>query len=427
MKDSEKRMRREIAAIVTDHGIPTDVDSANRLATRLHPVVQKYRGDYYRHDVTQMGADMNVLGLEVAPAKMRDYPPHATHDAVIRAIGMGEKPSNIELELVDDVTRALITQSVPAFAFPDHPGAMDKVIARVSSALLRHARKAGRDAVADTAKLGRVRDAALKRPVGARIGYARVMSGRENCAFCAMLASRGPVYSEDTATRRRDGNRYHDGCDCRAVLVLEGQKWPGQEEYLRLEQRWRKATGDLSGADMWEAWRLDHDSGIPGVVLRAPRRDRALMRTAPYFRDEPLPRSNQLVKHSIWGWRPKHGPVTAETARNGHSFDSIREKGTFVPKRWTDQDIADAITATMEDPYLVESGPVRRIAYREIDDVMVAVEWDYNQGRAKINTAYPVYGAGVQKYEKATGNRIDWETDAEKQMKKARRPSLDEY
>lgn len=427
MQDSEKRMRREIAAIVTDHGIPADVDSANRLATRLHPVVQKYRGDYYRHDVDQMGADMSALGLEVAPAKMRDYPPHATHDAVIRAIGMGEKPSNIELELVDDVTRALITQSVPAYVFPDHPGAMEKVIARVSSTLLRHARKAGRDAVSDTAKLGRVRDAALKRPVGKRVGYARVLSGKENCAFCAMLASRGPVYTEDTATRRKDGNRYHDGCDCRAQLVIEGKPWPGQEEYLRLEQRWRKATGDLSGADMWEAWRLDHDSGIPGVVLRAPRRDRALMRTAPYFRDEPLPKANQLVKHSIWGWRPKHGPVTTETARNGHSFDSIREKGTFFPKRWTDQDIADAITATMEDPYLVESGPVRRIAYREIDDVMVAVKWDYNQGRAKINTAYPVYGAGVQKYEKATGNRIDWETDAEKQMKKARRPSRDEY
>ena len=64
MQDSEKRMRREIAAIVTDHGIPTDVDSANRLAARLHLVVQKYRGDHYRHDVTQMGADMNVLRSE---------------------------------------------------------------------------------------------------------------------------------------------------------------------------------------------------------------------------------------------------------------------------------------------------------------------------------------------------------------------------
>lgn len=423
MQDSEKRMRREIAAIVTDHGIPTEVDSANRLAARLHPVVEKYRGDYYRHDVTQMGADMSALGLEVAPAKMREYPPHATHDAVIRAIGMGEKPSNIELELVDDATRALITQSVPAYVFPDHPGAMEKVIARLSSTLLRHARKAGRDAVADTAKQGRVRDAALKKPTGRRVGYARVMTGRETCAFCAMLASRGPVYSEDTVTRRADGHRYHDGCDCRAQLVIEGKPWPGEEEYLRLEQRWRKATEDLNGADMWEAWRLDHDSGIPGVVLRAPRRDRALMRTAPYFGDEPLPRSNELVKHSIWGWRRGNAPITAETARVGHSFDSPRDKGTFFPERWSDQDIADAITATLEAPELIESRSVRRVAYREIDDVMVAVEWDYNNGRAKINTAYPVYGTGVQQYEKASGKRIDWETDKGKKLKKARRLS----
>ena len=244
MDNREKRMRREITAIVTDHGIPTDTDSAEALARRLHPVVEKYRGDYYRHEVTQMGNDMRALGLEVAPAKQRNYPPHATHDAVIRAIGMGSKPSNIELELVDDVTRALVTQSVPAFAFPDHPGAMEKVIARVSSTLLRHARKAGRDAVSDTAKLGRVRDAALKRPVGKRIGYARVLSGKESCAFCAMLASRGPVYSEDTVTRRADGRRYHDGCDCRAVLVIEGQPWPGEAAYRRLEREWRAATWD---------------------------------------------------------------------------------------------------------------------------------------------------------------------------------------
>ena len=407
MQDSEKRMRREIAAIVTDHGIPTDVDSANRLAARLHPVVQKYRGDYYRHDVTQMGADMNALGLEVSPAKMRDYPPHATHDAVIRAIGMGEKPSNIELELVDDVTRALITQSVPAYVFPDHPGAMEKVIARVSSTLLRHARKAGRDAVSDTAKLGRVRDAALKRPVGKRVGYARVLSGKENCAFCAMLASRGPVYSEDTVTRRADGRRYHDGCDCRPVLVIEGKPWPGQEEYRRLEQRWRKATGDLSGAEMWEAWRLDHDAGIPGVVLRAPRRDRALMRTAPYFRDEPLPRTDVLVKHSIWGWRPGEDAVTASTARKGHSFDSIREKGTFFPARWSDQDIADAIVTTIEEPEWKRAKAERRFAVKEVNGVFVEVQWTVDEGKAEPFSSYPMFGHGVEGYDK--GKRVPME------------------
>lgn len=42
--------------------------------------------------------------------------------------------------------------------------------------------------------------------------WARVPSGAETCAFCLMLASRGPVYlSEESAGRMR---KYHGHCDC---------------------------------------------------------------------------------------------------------------------------------------------------------------------------------------------------------------------
>lgn len=407
MQDPDKRMRREISAIVSDHGVPSDTDSAYTLSERLHPVVQKYRRDYYRRDVDQMGADMNALGLEVAPAPMRDYPPSATYDGVIRAIGMGKKPSNIELELVDDETRRMMKKSVPAFAYPDHLGVRDKVVARMSSTLLRHARKAGRDAVRDTARLGRVRDAALKRPAGQRVGYARVMTGRETCAFCAMLASRGPVYSEDTATRRKDGGRYHDGCDCIAVLVVEGQPWPGQKEYERLQEQWGTATEDLSGSDMWEAWRLHYESGIPDVTLRAPRRDRALMRTAPYFRNEPLPPTEDMAKHSIWGWRRGNGPITSTTPRIGHSHDSVRKSGTFFPASWSDQDISDAIVATMEDPQFVRENGDKRYAVREVDGVYVEVAWKRKEGKSTVHSAYPMFGDGVEGY--ARGERVPLE------------------
>lgn len=244
MQDREKRMRREIAAIVTDHGVPADTNGAVALSEKLQPVVEKYRREFYRTDVAQMGSDMAALGLEVAPAKMRGYDAYATVDAITRAIGMGDKPSRMVIDLLDDVTGELVAESVAAFAFPNHPGVLDKVVARVTATLLRHARKAGRDAVADTARLGRVRDAALKRPIGKRIGYARVMTGRETCPWCAMLASRGPVYTEDTVTRRADGRRYHDGCDCRAVLVVENSPWEGEAAYKRLEREWRAATWD---------------------------------------------------------------------------------------------------------------------------------------------------------------------------------------
>lgn len=60
-----------------------------------------------------------------------------------------------------------------------------------------------REMIADTA--GRQRKA-----------WRRVTHGTP-CAFCAMLASRGPVYMETTAlTSKHDGLRYHRGCKCTA-------------------------------------------------------------------------------------------------------------------------------------------------------------------------------------------------------------------
>ena len=50
--------------------------------------------------------------------------------------------------------------------------------------------------------------------------YARVPSGRETCAFCFMLSSRGFVYrSEQTAGR---AHAYHENCDCVIVPGFEG-------------------------------------------------------------------------------------------------------------------------------------------------------------------------------------------------------------
>lgn len=47
--------------------------------------------------------------------------------------------------------------------------------------------------------------------------YARVPDGAETCAFCIMLASRGPVYL--SADRAGEGNHFHSDCDCRIVPV----------------------------------------------------------------------------------------------------------------------------------------------------------------------------------------------------------------
>lgn len=62
-------------------------------------------------------------------------------------------------------------------------------------------------------------------------GWARVSDGKP-CGFCAMLVSRGPVYS--TATARFDA---HDGCGCSARLVLRGEPgggWDSESESYKV-------------------------------------------------------------------------------------------------------------------------------------------------------------------------------------------------
>ncbi|MGY1945330.1 VG15 protein [Nocardia asiatica] len=123
------------------------------------------------------------------------------------------------------------------------PRVIAQVSERLSATLTRHAAEAGRNAVVNAA-LG----------AGDEVGWARVLSGAENCPFCAMLASRGPVYRSDKSAltvvgrggrprgSRALGERYHDNCDCEAVLVRRGVDWEGREEFERLERLWIAAS-----------------------------------------------------------------------------------------------------------------------------------------------------------------------------------------
>lgn len=85
--------------------------------------------------------------------------------------------------------------------------------------------------------------------------WARVLTGAENCGFCVMLASRGPVYTsaEDagsltaSAALRDAGatpwvNTYHPNCDCMVVPVYDYGNWPGRDSYKKLEQLYYEVT-----------------------------------------------------------------------------------------------------------------------------------------------------------------------------------------
>lgn len=58
----------------------------------------------------------------------------------------------------------------------------------------------------------------------ARPGWARVPTGPSTCAFCLMLASRGPVYGSAAAAGRM--HEYHADCDCQPTPVWGNDRLP---------------------------------------------------------------------------------------------------------------------------------------------------------------------------------------------------------
>nr|DAR17447.1 MAG TPA: minor capsid protein [Caudoviricetes sp.] len=82
--------------------------------------------------------------------------------------------------------------------------------------------------------------------------FARVTHPNKNgpCGFCAMLASRGPVYkTSESAGIRAD--RYHDRCFCTCVPVFTSKHWEGKEQQAEYERVYNEVVRDqdLHGAD----------------------------------------------------------------------------------------------------------------------------------------------------------------------------------
>jgi hypothetical protein len=87
-------------------------------------------------------------------------------------------------------------------------------------------------------------------------GWARIATGRETCAWCLMLVSRGPVYkSAQTAGSVYDDettmaalakdaevnefmNDWHVGCDCKVVPVFDKSNWPGMDAQNKAMGLW---------------------------------------------------------------------------------------------------------------------------------------------------------------------------------------------
>lgn len=98
-------------------------------------------------------------------------------------------------------------------------------------------------------------------------GWARVATGRETCAWCLMMISRGPTYvlpetagldldDDAVLAKYRDApdlqtffddiepnmTQWHTGCDCKVVPVFKYEAWPGEQEAKKALDLWGEAT-----------------------------------------------------------------------------------------------------------------------------------------------------------------------------------------
>ncbi|MDV6274083.1 EndoU domain-containing protein [Rhodococcus erythropolis] len=281
---------------------------------------------------------------------------------------------------------------------------------KVQAVAERHARMPSREAFTDAVESDDDDD-------GPEIGWARVLTGAESCGFCAMLASRGPVYkSKKTASDAGgvDGKSYHDNCDCEVVLVREDQDWVGREEYEALEQLWASSTAGTNGKSALKAFTaaLNQEiiDGTAGRFIADPDRDidapSADVKPEVERADDYGPtRQGEAVPFA-----PSDAPKLAEAVRNhilhgddddiesgGHLFGVGRAKKTEFPERWSAERIEQAVDEVLAQPDRIESQAGTYLFHREIDRVNVRVVVKSRGAKARIVSAYPINGDGVMK------------------------------
>lgn len=167
----------------------------------------------------------------------------------------GDIPGLIPREMPLPLLRATIDMTGPGRLLGDIKRgqpiiqAMDRAGVNLAGASTRLVQQAGRDAV--TALVANDQKA---------VGWSRITSGMP-CAFCAMLASRGPVYK----TEKQAGFRAHNHCACTAMPVF--RKADGRTPDAKaLYEAWKRVTKGQSGADAFRAWRRYWDSLEGGLA-----------------------------------------------------------------------------------------------------------------------------------------------------------------
>ncbi|MFE0187745.1 hypothetical protein [Streptomyces sp. NPDC058989] len=202
-----------------------------------------------------------------------DWPeePEDAHDRAAVASLVSQGPAKLRqnvAQVADEQARGRLDEA----GFLQELEEASRTAGRTSAgAADREALRAGRDLIDRASRQDR-----------RALGWARVTDGNP-CAFCAMLASRGAIYtSQATAASggrrkpqgsadgraranrrppvsREDLTRYHNGCHCQTVPVFSRNDFMTPDA-RRFDREWQEVTRGKAGAEARAAWRRHIES-----------------------------------------------------------------------------------------------------------------------------------------------------------------------
>jgi len=222
---------REIQGLVTDYlatfgGSPSDPVTRRLMAQSLWRDIERLRA---RASYSQK----NYLAEIYSPSQLLGTLEPANYEvSSVYTVLSNSWNKQVELysdrELMHPLDRSDLA-TVPGGVSDDLTDeAIAKFIDRTVAELGQHVRQASREAVINTTRQN-------------RDSWQRVMVGK-SCAFCALLVSRGAVYSEKTVKFKS-----HSNCDCSAAVVksINGKQeyfasQQQQEQVVKLQNKWHE-------------------------------------------------------------------------------------------------------------------------------------------------------------------------------------------
>lgn len=264
-----RTMRRQVRNAVVQQGVPVTLEQREQLASAMLPAIRRARAQSHALGAQMLETQAQALEIPTPPVRpVRRYERQAVVTMLEDVTLVSDRSSNatvtvddpgevaerrprVSVTVVDPESRRSSRVSVEVTEDNRRDPEVVKVIAdKVQAVAERHARMPSREAFTDAVESDDDDD-------GPEVGWARVLTGAESCGFCAMLASRGPVYKSKKSASDAggvDGKAYHDNCDCEVVLVREDQDWVGREEYEALEQLWASSTAGTNGKSALKAF-----------------------------------------------------------------------------------------------------------------------------------------------------------------------------